>query len=276
MSDPRPFVKWAGGKTQLLPLLIQRVPEHFGTYFEPFVGGGSLLFALQPERAVISDINAELINAYMVIRDHLGPLIRSLQHHTNDATHFYDVRTWDVSKLTQVRRASRFIFLNKTCFNGLYRENSAGQFNTPFGRYPNPTVADRANLAAVSEYLRRSEVRLLNDSYEKCVRTARKGDFIYFDPPYFPISATASFTKYHKTDFAADDQRRLAGVFRNLSRRGCYVLLSNSNTPFIRGLYDEFPTVEVAASRAINCRGSLRGKTPNEVLVCSFQGEGRA
>lgn len=269
MSDPRPFVKWAGGKKQLLSLLMERVPSDYGTYFEPFVGGGSLLFSLQPKTAVISDINTELINAYDVIKDQPQALMRSLCHHRNEAAHFYHVRAKDVLKLTPVQRASRFIFLNKTCYNGLYRENSTGQFNTPFGKYSNPTIVDKANLLAVSEYLSHSRVRIRNVSYEKCIRTAKKSDFVYFDPPYYPLSATASFTKYNKADFTPEDQIRLAEVFRELSRRGCYVVLSNSNVPFIRDLYRGFAVAEVSATRFISCKTEGRGKAPNELIISS-------
>lgn len=270
MSNPRPFVKWAGGKKQLLSLLLERIPLHYGTYFEPFVGGGSLLFALKPDPAVISDINAELINAYCVIRDNLGPLIWSLQHHTNSSLHFYEVRAQDVSGLTDVQRAARFIFLNKTCYNGLYRENSAGQFNTPFGRYFSPTIVDRPNLLAVSKYLSKSHIEILNASYEQCVRRATSGDFIYFDPPYVPFSSTASFTKYHRTDFTATDQKSLAALFRQLSDRGCHVLLSNSNVPLVRELYCGFRVFEVSATRFINCKAQLRGRAPNELIISNY------
>jgi len=270
LAEPRPIVKWAGGKRQMIGLLLEKVPAIFGTYFEPFVGGGSLLFALRPQRAVISDINSELMNAYLVVRDDPDALIRSLQRHRNEPEHFSRIRAYDPSKLTTVQRASRFIFLNKTCYNGLYRENGSGQFNAPFGRYENPTIVDKANIAAVSEYLRHAEVRILNVSYEKCLQRARGGDFAYLDPPYFPLSTTASFTKYHRTDFTADDQKRLAGVFRKLDGRGCYLLLSNSNMPFVRQLYAGYRIQEVSATRFINCKADRRGKAPNELIISNY------
>lgn len=266
----RPFVKWVGGKSQLLDVLLSHIPPSFNTFYEPFVGGGALLFALLPKRAIVSDINAELINAYLVVRDNVEGLIQSLQHHKNESSYFYKLRAQNPVTLTAIQRASRFIYLNKTCYNGLYRENSRGQFNVPFGRYKNPNIIDAVNLRAVSDYLNRADVEILCQDYRATVSRAEKGDFIYFDPPYYPWSETASFTKYVKTDFTARDQEELAITYCELVERGCYVLLSNSNTDLIKDLYKGFQILEVEASRSINCRGDRRGRGAFEILVKSY------
>lgn len=267
---PRPFVKWAGGKRQLIEILRSNAPKNYKSYFEPFIGGGALLFAKLPNKGFISDINPELVNAYTVIRDDVEGLIRSLKRHKNEESHFYAVRAKDLAKMSEVQRASRFIFLNKTCFNGLYRENSKGQFNAPFGRYTNPNIADEKNLQAVSEYLNQSQITIAHQDYQATVRKAKKGDFVYFDPPYYPMSATASFTKYAKGDFNAQNQEELAEVYRNLANKGCHVMLSNSNTNFIKSLYKDFNLVEIEATRFINCKAEKRGKGFVEVLVKNY------
>lgn len=266
----KPFVKWVGGKSQLLDVLLPHVPPSFNTFYEPFVGGGAFLFALLPERAVISDINTELINAYLVVRDSVEDLIQGLQHHRNESSYFYELRAQDPATLTTIQRASRFIYLNKTCYNGLYRENSKGQFNVPFGRYKNPNIVDAVNLRAVSDYLNRADIEILCQDYRATVSRAGRGDFIYFDPPYYPWSETASFTKYVKTDFTARDQEELAATYCELAERGCYVLLSNSNTGFIKDLYKDFQILEVEANRFVNCRGDRRNKGVFEILVKSY------
>lgn len=266
----KPFVKWVGGKRQLISILRSNAPKSYKSYIEPFIGGGALLFSIQPDKGVISDINLELINAYTVVRDDVEALIRSLKRHKNEEEHFYEVRAQKTSKMTPAQRASRFIFMNKTCFNGLYRENSKGQFNTPFGRYKNPNIADADNLRAVSEYLKQSKISIVHQDYKTTAMKAKKGDFVYFDPPYYPMSATASFTKYVKGDFNAQNQVELSEVFRALAKRGCHVMLSNSNTDFIKDLYKDFQLIEVEANRFINCQGANRGKQAVEVLVKNF------
>ena len=267
---PKPFVKWAGGKRQLVNLLIENAPATYNTFIEPFIGGGALLLNLMPQNAIISDINSELINAYMVISEDFEGLLTSLQLHRNEEDYFYTVRAQDLSTMTKIERASRFIFLNKTCFNGLYRENSKGKFNVPFGRYKNPNIDDRANLEATSSYLINSNVKIFCQDFKSTANMAKEGDFVYFDPPYHPASQTASFTKYTKGDFTAKDQQELAGTFRILANRGCNVMLSNSNVPFIKELYKEFNVVEIEASRFINCKADKRGKGLYEVLVKSY------
>ena len=265
-----PFVKWAGGKRQLLAVLKTNMPKSYGTYFEPFVGGGALLFSICPLSGVISDTNNELINAYEVIRDDVAALIRSLKLHKNEEDYFYKVRSKNLSLMTTIQRASRFIFLNKTCFNGLYRVNSMGQFNTPFGRYTNPNIADEKNLKLISNYLNKSQIKIKHQSFEKTVKTAVKGDFVYFDPPYYPISETANFTKYAKDDFISSDQEKLAKVFQHLTNKGCYVMLSNSNSDFIKKLYKGFKIIEIEATRFINCKAERRSKQLNEVLIKNY------
>ncbi|NPA41800.1 MAG: DNA adenine methylase [Aquificae bacterium] len=267
---PKPFVKWAGGKRQLIHILKKYVPKSFETYIEPFLGGGALLFELLPQKAIVSDINEELINAYKVIKDNVEELIDSLKRHRNEENYYYQIRALNPKLLSPIERASRFIYLNKTCYNGLYRENSKGEFNVPFGRYKKPKIVDEENLREVSQYLNTADIEILCEDYKKVCRLAQKGDFVYLDPPYHPISLTASFTKYSKYDFSRQDQEELAEVFRELDRKGCYVLLSNSNTEFIKKLYRGYDIIEVSANRFINCKGEGRKKTKVELIVKNF------
>ena len=272
-QEIKPFLKWAGGKRQLLPALFQYMPAQFGTYYEPFIGGGALLFALAPYRAVIGDSNAELINCYRVIRDSHQRLISELKAHRNEKDYFYTVRAWDreagYCDRLPVERAGRIIYLNRTCYNGLYRVNQRGEFNAPFGRYKKPTIVNAPLLSAVSEYLGGNDIKIQNQDFASIVAKANKGDFIYFDPPYDPVSETASFTGYGAGGFARSEQRRLKRVVDTLTLRGVKVLLSNSNTQFIRELYREYRCVEIHATRTINSKGTKRGKV-SEVLVMNY------
>jgi DNA adenine methylase len=270
VAKPKPFVKWAGGKRQLIKVLTNNLPPSYNRYIEPFVGGGALLFEVLPYKAIINDINTELINAYTVIKDDIDALIEDLKKHKNEEEYYYKIRSLDPEKLSAVERASRFIYLNKTCFNGLYRENSKGKFNVPFGKYKNPKILDEENLRVVSEYLNTAEISILNLDYKEVCKLAKKGDFVYLDPPYYPISKSSSFTKYHKLDFTERDQMELTEVFRELDRKGCYVMLSNSNTKFIRELYKEYEIWEVSANRFINCKGDKREKVNVEVLIKNY------
>ncbi|MBA3920573.1 MAG: DNA adenine methylase [Nostocaceae cyanobacterium] len=275
----RPFLKWAGGKRQLTPeiiashLPVKKITKSI-TYYEPFIGGGALLFALQPQNAVLNDSNAELINCYQVIKDSVDELIEDLKRHENEANYYYAVREWDRGKdyqtKTKIERASRIIFLNKTCYNGLFRVNSSGQFNVPFGRYKNPNILDIVVLKAVSQYLNEHQVTISNQDFEECVRDARKGDFIYFDPPYDPVSETASFTSYDVNRFNKEEQRRLKKIVDDLTRRECNVLLSNSYTDFIVDLYSDYKQTRISATRAINSNASKRGKV-EEILVKNYE-----
>lgn len=268
VPEATPFVKWVGGKRSLMPQLTARLPQRFNAYHEPFVGGGAVFFALQPKAAVLADDNAELINAYTVVRDEAERLIRHLRTHRAEEDYFYALRAQDPRQLDPVERASRLIYLNRTCFNGLYRVNSRGGFNVPFGRYKNPQICNEVGLRAASAALRGADLR--HDTYEHVLDTARRSDFVYFDPPYHPLSATSNFTSYTAGSFGERDQRRLADVYRTLASRGCKVMLSNSDTPLIHELYGDFNIEIVAAPRLVNRDATKRGPV-NEVLVRNYR-----
>ncbi len=269
----RPFLKWAGGKRQLVPELLKYVPDTYSRYYEPFIGGGALLLTLQPETATISDRNSELINCYQIVKDSVDDLIQNLQQHRNEKDYFYEVRSWDrqteFANKTAAQRAARIIFLNKTCYNGLFRVNSKGQFNAPFGRYKNPTIADKTVLRRVSAYLNRANVTIYQADFAMAVANAGKGDFVYFDPPYDPVSTTASFTGYYRNGFNRTEQQRLKAVVDDLTVCGCKVLLSNAYTEFIQDLYQDYRCVRVSATRAINSNATKRGKV-DEILVMNY------
>lgn len=270
----QPFLKWAGGKRQLLPEIRKRIPARFHTYFEPFVGAGAVFFDIQPKKAVINDINFELINTYRMIQNDVEKLIAELEKYKNEKEFYYKIRnldrTQEFEKLSNVERAARLIYLNKTCFNGLFRVNRRGQFNVPFGKYKHPNIVNADVLRAVHEYLITNEISILNVDFEQAVEQAEAGDFIYFDPPYDPLSETANFTDYSLHGFTRDDQIRLRDLFVKLDKRGCYVLLSNSATPFIKELYADFHVEIVEANRTINSDAAKRGKIA-EVLVRNYQ-----
>jgi len=277
----RPFLKWAGGKRQLLPEIVKYVPKMTSkhTYYEPFIGGGALLFELQPPKAVINDSNTELINCYKVIRDSLDELIEELSKdkYSNSETSYYEMRDLDRSTkkyeiLSEVEKAARIIYLNKTCYNGLFRVNSQGQFNVPFGRYKNPNFLDDAVLRAVNKYLNSNNITLLNQDFAEAVKDAKRGDFVYFDPPYDPVSETASFTGYDVNGFNRDEQKRLKKVFDDLHKRECKVMLSNSCTDFILDLYKDYQDtiIKVRATRSINSNALKRGRV-DEVLVLNYE-----
>lgn len=275
----RPFLKWAGGKRQLLPVLRQYVPENFSsnTYFEPFIGAGAFLFDLQPKKAVINDANKELVNCYRVIRDNPEELLVITSEHQkkNSKEYFYELRELDrnsnFNDISDIERAARIIYLNKTCFNGLFRVNSQGQFNVPYGDHKNPIVADEVVIKAISNYLNKNKIKISNLDFEVSVSEAKKGDFIYFDPPYDPISDSSSFTGYDLSGFGKNEQQRLKNVCDRLVKRDRKVLVSNSSTEFIKDLYSNkeyYSIIEVEASRHINSVGSGRGRI-NELLIFS-------
>jgi DNA adenine methylase len=277
----RPFLKWAGGKRQLLPEIVKYVPKMTSkhTYYEPFLGGGALLFELQRPKAVINDRNKELINCYKVIRDSLDELMEELSKdkYSNSETSYYQMRDLDRSTkkyeiLSEVEKAARIIYLNKTCYNGLFRVNSQGQFNVPFGRYKNPNFLDDAVLRAVNKYLNSNNITLLNQDFAEAVKDAKRGDFVYFDPPYDPVSETASFTGYDVNGFNRDEQKRLKKVFDDLHKRECKVMLSNSCTDFILDLYKDYQDtiIKVRATRSINSNALKRGRV-DEVLVLNYE-----
>ena len=270
----QPFLKWAGGKRQLLPVIKEYLPQKFTQYYEPFIGAGAVLFSLQAKKSVINDTNGELINCYQVIKDHPEQLLELCQQHreNNSKEYFYLLREQDrrndFKDRSPQERAARIIYLNKTCFNGLFRVNSSGQFNVPYGNYSNPVIADPAVIRSVSAYLNQRNVRILQGDFAKAVATARKGAFIYFDPPYHPISDTSSFTGYSANGFGEQEQIRLKEVCDKLTERGCQVLISNSSASLIQKLYSDpnYKIVEVKAKRAINAVASRRGRI-NELLI---------
>jgi DNA adenine methylase len=266
----QPCVKWAGGKRALLPEILHRLPAKIGTYFEPFLGGGAVFFALAAEkrfkRAVLADSNEELITTYAGVASECGGVISHLKVHAHRHSEkwFYTIRASNPSD--RAERAARMIYLNRTCFNGLYRVNRKGQFNVPFGKYTNPTICDEENLRAVSNVFRESSAWLSSSDFEKAVVPAKRGDTVYFDCPYAPASETASFTAYTAGGFGSVDQERLRDVARKLIDRGVHVLLSNSDTPFVRDLYKDFKLEEVQAPRRVNSKGSKRGNV-GELLI---------
>ena len=266
--EAQPFVKWVGGKRGILPQLEKFFPRRFERYFEPFVGGGAVFFHLQPTEATISDLNAELINTYRVVRDDVDTLIQHLRFHRNDEDYYYEMRGANPDELDPIARASRLIYLNRTCFNGLYRVNSKGGFNVPFGKHKNPTICNEIGLRAASEALK--GVRVAHRPYKAILNEAKPGDFVYFDPPYHPLNATANFTSYTADSFSAQDQRDLATAFRALADRGCKVMLSNSDTEFIRELYADFHIDVVMAPRMVNRDAGKRGPVP-EVVVRNYK-----
>ncbi len=260
----KPFLKWAGGKTQLLPEIYKRFPANFNRYHEPFVGGGAVFFGLRPNKCTLSDVNADLINTYTTIRDDVDGLIRVLKEHRAEEEYYYQMRQLKVANLNDAEAAARIIYLNRTCFNGLYRVNRKGEFNVPFGKSSNPTICNSDNLYRVSERLQ--GVNLKCESVFNITRRVRRNDLVYFDPPYDPLSKTSSFTSYAKGGFGDEEQIRLAELFTRLANRGVHVVLSNSDTPFIRKLYKGFKVGKVYARRAINSRADRRGPV-GEVIV---------
>ncbi len=270
LGKARPFLKWAGGKGQLLAQYEPFFPDEWGTYHEPFLGGGAVFFHLaqrgSPRRFKLSDINPELVNVYCCVRDQVEDLIALLSHHQahHSRDYYYAIRAAHFEDSLQ--RAARLLYLNKTCFNGLYRENSRGEFNVPLGRYRDPRICDAENLRAAAQILQGVEITV--QPFWQIVERAEPGDFVYLDPPYHPISASSSFTAYSRFAFGEPEQIRLREVFVALANQGVQVLLSNSDCPFVRELYQEYPIKTISASRAINSRGNKRGPIP-EVLVLS-------
>ncbi len=267
-----PFIKWVGGKGRLLTQLEPLLPEGVERmrHVEPFMGGAAMFFARQPRRALLCDVNPNLVGTYVAIRDELPAVVKHLakfkRKHSKEA--FYATRTrYNTKRLSPAERAATFIYLNKTCFNGLHRVNRKGEFNVPCGKYKNPRILDEEGLARASAALKKTTIACTG--FEALLRRARKGDFVYMDPPYAPVSATSSFTNYASDGFGAQDQRRLRDVFEALDARGCHLMLSNSDVPFIRELYAKWRIDIVRAPRAINSKASGRGKV-NEVVVRNY------
>lgn len=262
---PRPFVKWVGGKSQLLKDLVKYVPK-FKTYHEPFVGGGALFFCLRPEKALLSDSNGELMNAFQIVKENVETLIELLSEYPNDKEFFLSLRAQNPLEIGPILRAARFIYLNKTCFNGLYRVNKRNQFNAPFGYYKNPNICDRGVLRGASKALQ--GVQLVSTYFEISTQECKQGDFVYLDPPYLPISDT-SFTSYSKKGFTLKDHETLAETFESLDKRNVKALETNSDHPWVRDRYKDFKIVEVKGRRSINSDGKGRGKI-SELLIMNY------
>jgi len=263
---PKPPVKWPGGKRKIVPQIRELMPKHYGTFHEMFAGGASLFFDVMPKHARLADINKKLMHMYVVIRDDVEGLIRALKPLRHNKTNYYRIRDRNFEVGTIAQRAAEFIFCNKTGYNGMYRENLDGEFNIPFGKYKNPLICDEVNLRAVSHALK--NVDLFAKPFEYILELAQKGDFVYFDPPYAPISATSDFTSFSKEGFKGEDQKRLRDVAIELKKRGVAVVLSNSAAPIIRELYGrrEFKIKEIKAARSINSIAEKRGDV-TELLI---------
>jgi DNA adenine methylase len=266
-----PFLKWVGGKRQLMPSIVEHLPKniHLYNYVEPFIGGGAVLFHLQPKNAIINDFNKELINVYEVIKNNLSELIIDLKKHDNNADYFYQIRSLDRTEefknLAPIERASRVIFLNKTCFNGLYRVNNAGEFNAPFGRYKNPNIVNELTLKAVNKYLNSNNVVFKSGDYQDVLSEISENSFVYLDPPYHPISESSNFTGYIQGGWDIFDQTRLRDACDQLDSKGIKFLLSNSSSPIIKDLYEKYKITTVKANRAINSNGSDRGEVEYKI-----------
>jgi DNA adenine methylase len=275
---PKPFVKWAGGKRQLLPILSQHTPKNFDTYFEPFLGGGAVLFHLLSQnsqlKCFVSDLNSTLILSYVTIRDKVDELIISLEEHSenyfkNSEEYYYQVR--DSNPKNQIDKVSRLIFLNKTCFNGLYRVNSKGKFNVPIGKYVNPNIVNKESLQVLSRVLQSKRISIKCEDFTVALRRAQKDDFVYLDPPYQPVSSTANFTSYTNDNFGYKDQERLFTEFKKLDSKGCYIMLSNSKSQEVIELFSEYSDniIEINTNRFINSNSKKRtGHT--EILVKNY------
>lgn len=277
MIKGKPFVKWAGGKRQIIDKLLYFAPDEYNTYYEPFVGGGALLFELSPKSAVINDSNKELMNVYSVLcdEDKFKKMCSVLNNYEAEHSEefYYEIRNKDRNKNTYNRlsdytRAARTIYLNKACFNGLYRVNSKNEFNVPFGKKTKVNTYDGGNLITVSNYLTMNDIKILSVDFEESVKDAKKGDFIYFDPPY--DSDTSTFNSYTEDGFGKEQQKRLADVYKELDKRGCYVMLSNHNTALVKELYKGYNINIIQAKRNINSNGKKRGNV-EEVIITNYK-----
>lgn len=279
MIKGKPFVKWAGGKRQIIYKLKKYVPDEFDTYYEPFIGGGALLFELSPKKAVINDSNEELMNVYECLCDEekFKKMCSVLNHYETEHSEafYYDIRNKDRNKnsynrLSCYTKAARTIYLNKACFNGLYRVNSKNEFNVPFGKKLKVNTYDGGNLITVSNYLTMNDIKILCVDFEDAVKSAKKGDFVYFDPPY--DSDTSTFNSYTEDGFGKEEQRRLAKVFKELDAKGVYVMLSNHNTSLVNELYKDYHMHLIEAKRSINANGKKRGKV-EEVIITNYEND---
>jgi len=275
MIKVKPFLKWVGGKNQLLSRFEKLYPVKYGNYFEPFVGGGAVYFSINPQKAYLNDNNKTLIATYKYIKNDLNKIIPELKklqknYYKKDEVEredfYYKIRSkFNDFHKESLKKSACLIFLNKTCYNGMYRENSKGHFNVPFGRYENPKIINEENLIAVSELLKNTN--LTSVDFKKSVKRAKRGDFVYFDPPYHPINSTSNFTKYSEKDFLEKEQIRLKKTFDDLSKKGVLVMLSNSNTNFISKLYKDYKRIVVTANRMVNCKSDGKGKIKELVIL---------
>jgi len=275
----KPIMKWVGGKRELLPELRKNIPSSFdketNTYYEPFIGGGALLFDILPHYGVINDSNEELINLYTVVKNDVDSLIREVSSYPYDKDFYYSIRELDRKEgfpdfLSDIQRAARTLYLNKTCFNGLYRVNKKGQFNTPFGKYSNPTICKENDLKDVSSYFNDNDISIMSGDFAQCVKDAQEGDFVYLDPPYVPLSKTSSFTSYTKEGFEDCDQKRIKSIIDDLSNNGAYVLMSNSSSSDVFDLYSSDYSVEtVKVARKVNSKAHKRNKV-DEFLIKNY------
>jgi DNA adenine methylase len=272
-TTAHPIVKWVGGKTKLLPELLARMPERYNRYYEAFADCAALFFRVAPKKAVLADMNADLIGLYTAVSRDVGAVIRRLEHHrdAHDQDHYYDTRErWNDREIewSTPERAAAFIYLNKTCFNGLWRVNRAGAFNVPIGRYTDPPICVPEALRAARDALANAELRCMD--YRKSTADAKAGDFVYFDPPYDPVTTTANFASYTAVGFGPDDQRALGDHARELVARGCKVMLSNSDTPFIRSIYKGMRVERVKCARAINSNAAKRGDVDELIITAGY------
>ncbi|HEW7389683.1 TPA: DNA adenine methylase [Streptococcus pneumoniae] len=272
----QPFTKWTGGKRQLLPVIRELMPKTYNRYFEPFVGGGALFFDLAPKDAVINDFNAELINCYQQIKDNPQELIEILKVHQeyNSKEYYLDLRSADrderIDMMSEVQRAARILYMLRVNFNGLYRVNSKNQFNVPYGRYKNPKIVDEELISAISVYINNNQLEIKVGDFEKAIVDVRTGDFVYFDPPYIPLSETSAFTSYTHEGFSFADQVRLRDAFKRLSDTGAYVMLSNSSSALVEELYKDFNIHYVEATRTNGAKSLSRGKI-SEIIVTNYE-----
>ena len=274
IAHAAPVVKWVGGKRQLLPQILPLIPKRMSAYCEPFLGGGAVLFALQPRRALVNDLNQDLITVYRVIRENADALIEHLSRHENTPEYFYRIRDLDRDReayaaLSDVEKASRLLYLNKTCYNGLFRVNASGAFNSPYGHYRRPNIVNEQTIRGVSRYFNSCDITFFSEDFAAVLDRVPRGGFVYLDPPYDPVSDTASFTGYNRGGFGREEQVRLKACCDALTARGVKFLLSNSATPFIRELYSSYHVSIVQARRAVNSVASRRGAI-EEVLVRNY------
>ena len=272
IKKAKPFIKWVGGTRQLMETILSLVPKDINTYYEPFLGGGAVLYSIEAKNKKASDVNSELINTYNTIKNKLEELKKELKKHVNEEEYFYMVRAWDrdenyLTKYTDVERASRFIFLNKTAFNGMWRENKKGHFNVPFGRMKNPKILDTENLPLCNKFFQ--DIDFSTKSFNDILSEIKEGDFIYLDPPYVPLSVTSSFTSYNKENFSLKMQQELKNFCDELNKKKVKFLLSNSSADFVLDLYKDYDITLVDAKRTINSKGDGRGSV-KEVLVKNY------